>query len=114
MTKLLMMTDIAGETTYIPPFLAYAEKISMKLISATAQTITVPADCNCFICAVSPGAEVWVAKNNTAAAPLGSASNTNSELNPSGRSEIKPGDTLSLITTNASANVWIGFYDSNT
>ena len=110
MTRLAMNRDINGFVTYGLPFADASEKYSMLLSAGVADSVTVPNYSAKYLAifAYSPGAEVWVANNYTAAVPIGAAASTTSELNPVAR-EVKAGDSLSFITPDSTARVAVIF-----
>jgi hypothetical protein len=106
-TKFLMTRDIAGYNGFGIPFTNVAK--SALLATGVEQHFTVPSDYPYWIAIFGfmPGSSVWVANNDTAAAPSGAFSDSTSELNPAAR-YVKGGDVLSFITadvTSAEINV---------
>jgi len=88
---------------------------STTLVANTEQHFTVPSDVNTpyknilAIFSPSPGASVFIAINATAALPGGSFAQVTAELNPSARL-VKPGDTISAITADATDYLEVSFY----
>lgn len=114
MTKFIMTRDINGYNGFGLP--QSNQLYSALLLSGVAQTFTVPQtgdpDFKNVLALFNPeiGTVVWVAINNgTATIPTGAASQTNSESNPASRL-IKPGSTISVITSNTSCQFGLAFY----
>lgn len=102
--------DIAGNNTFGLPFALF--KYSNSLAASAEKLLTIPGTYAKYLAifAVEPGAEVWVAKNETAALPVaGEFIATDSELNPVAR-EVKADDVLHFITGNADARVGVTLY----
>ena len=102
--------DQSGSCTYAPDF--PTNIFSATLTNGSAQSITVPKNAAVWYVSFSiqPGCNVWVCRNGTAAVPAGASfAATTSELNP-GQRRVYSGDTLSLITDNATADVEVSFY----
>lgn len=119
-TPFLMTRDIAGYNGF---GLAFSNsKFSATLAQDTDTTLVVPLSAamgapttgqkNKYIAIFSfePGAQVWVANNETAAKPAGATfASVSSELNPSAR-YVEAGDTLHFLTGDTSAVVGVVFY----
>lgn len=96
-TKLNFGTDIQGYNTFAPP--VSTDKYSATLAASGNSTITVPSNFTNWIVSFSfqPGADIWVAYNTNAAAPVGATfASTNSELLPGSRTLLK-GTTINLL-----------------
>lgn len=103
--------DVAGNNTFGLPFSKFKWDNTLT-VGGGAKALTIPAKSAKWsaIFAIEPGAEVWVANNETATLPaIGEFVTTDSEMNPVSR-EVKAGDVLSLITGNADAKVGIVLY----
>lgn len=98
------------------------DKYSCTLSASTDTTLTVPATAslggahtqtaNPFIAIFSftPGSEVWISNNATAAAPAGNTfAASTSELNPAGR-QVQAGDVIHFFTTASNVDVGVTFY----
>lgn len=108
-TKFIMGRDINGYVCFSLPFTD--TKKSVALATGVEQHFTVPSDVGRVAIVTQPGTTVWVAHNSTAALPTGSIADTTSELNPGVREiKVNAGDTLSLITSDTSAEVGIQMY----
>jgi hypothetical protein len=98
---------------------------SVQLTSGSNATLTLPTSSPYWIAAysVTPGSEIWVAYNTTAAAPSsGTWASTNSELLPGARiipstnttSSGTVATTINVLNNGSStANIWIGLYASS-
>jgi len=113
MQNMIMIKDITGAVTFGLEF--PDNKYSGVLTAGSEDTITAPPCPNATynkllaVFVFEPGSLVWVAKNDTAEAPSGSAGTTTSEGNPAAR-KCNPGDTLSFITNDTSAEFGVTFY----
>jgi len=109
-TKFLMTRDVSGDNGFGLPF---AQDAWNTYLAANAeQNFTVPANYEWWIAIFSytPGSNIWVADNTTAAVAGSSFATTTSELNPAARL-VKSGDVLSFITADTtSPNVSVIFY----
>jgi hypothetical protein len=110
-TPLNLGRDVAGNTSYAP--ISATDKWSATLVTGGASAITVPDNFQNWIAVFSyqPGCNVWVDfSGGTAAVPAGAtlASNT-SELNPGARL-VKAGDSISVVTNNATCDMGIMLY----
>jgi len=115
-----MTRDINGYNGFGLPF--SLQKYSATLAASTDTSLTIPGGSsmgaitantyNKFIAIFSytPGAQVWVALNATAAVPAGSSfASTTSELNPSAR-QVEFGDVIHFISADTAAEVGVTFY----
>jgi hypothetical protein len=85
-TKLSFGRDVQGYNAYSPP--PSTNLYNATLASGGNATVTLPTNVANWIVAFSfqPGADIWVAYNGNAAAPVGATfAATNSELNPGAR-----------------------------
>ncbi len=97
-------------------------KYNVTLASGVAQQITVPNDLglgiqgkkNALVLAlikIVVGKTVWVARNTTATLPSGTISLCDEELiSPVMCRAVYGNDTLSFITSETNAALWVGFY----
>lgn len=105
-TKFLMTRDLSGTNGFgiIPTY----DIKSTSLAANVAQSITVPVNYPNWIAIFSytPGSNIWVRFDGSAATVPGSsfAAGT-SVLNPAGRA-VKSGQTISFITSD-STNPWV-------
>lgn len=105
--------DVKGYNSYAVQF--SQDKFSATLAAGGNATVTVPAHQNYTKWVVSfsytPGANVWVSVDGTAAAPAGATfASTTSQLLP-GALSVVTGDTINIINTGASsADVGVIFY----
>lgn len=108
-TTMNLTRDAAGNNTFGLPF--SATKYDTTLLAGVEQTLTIPGKYPKYsvIFSIEPGAEVWVANNETATLPGASFALTDSELNPVSR-EVKAADVLHFITGNADARVGVVLY----
>lgn len=113
MTVFNMVRDVNGYNGFGLPI--SNNKYSALLLTDTEDTVTVPQTNSATyknvlaIFSFEEGRNVWVAVNATAAYPSGSFSATDSERRPTARS-VKPGDVISMITSDTSAQVGVVFY----
>ena len=85
-TKINFGRDVQGYNTFAPP--PSTDKYSATLAAGGNSTITLPTNSPYWIVSFSyqPGADVWVAYNGSAAAPVGATfASTASELLPGSR-----------------------------
>ncbi len=106
-----MITDTRGQNTFGLYPCDKGEQTTLAV--GVAQTFTVPPNEGPLtnwgaILSYEIGATVWVAINATATLPGNSPSSTVSEMNPTCR-YVKPGDTISLITPNTTAQVGVAY-----
>jgi hypothetical protein len=109
-TKFNMTKDVAGYNGFGVMFAT--DGFKGLLATSTEQHVTVPANYPYWLAVFSytPGSNVWVDINATAAVPVGAFTATTSDLNPSARL-VQAGDTLSFITSDvAGAQVKVSFY----
>jgi hypothetical protein len=109
-TSFSMARDINGYNGFGIDFCD--DSYSMIMAPNVAQSIVVPINYKTWIAifTYTPGSSVWVANNATAAVPVGAVSITTSQLNPTAR-RVRAGDTLSLITSDATNDqVSVCFY----
>lgn len=103
--------DVTGFNSYAPP--DSSVKFSATLTNGSADSITVPSNYQVWVVAFSiqPGSNVWVDFTGaTAAIPAGATfAATTSNLNP-GQRTVYAGDTISLITNNATSDVGVEFW----
>ena len=97
-------------------------KYNVTLASGVAQQVTVPNDLglgiqgkkNALVLAlikIKVGDTVWVARNTTATLPTGTISLCDEELlAPINCRTVYGNDTLSFITSDTTAVLWVGFY----
>ena len=99
-TKFIMTRDIGGQNGY--GIMPTKDIYNALLAVGVAQSVTVPDNYANWIAIFSytPGATVFVAFNETAAAPSGAFAAAVSALNPAAR-KVKAGDVLSFITADA-------------
>jgi len=119
-TPFSMTRDINGYNGF---GLAFTDtSYSVTLAASTATPLTIPGDTslgrmgsttkNRFLAVFSytPGAEVWVSNNSTAAVPAGASfSASTSELNP-GAKVVFAKDILSFITSEINISVSVALY----
>ena len=109
-TLLNLGRDVAGQNSYTPAFCD--NKFSATLTIGVEATFTVPSNKKVWTCAfcIQPGTVVWVARNETAAVPVGGTfAATDSELNPATRT-VFAGDVIHLITSSTTADVGVLLY----
>lgn len=119
-TQFSMYTDVRGVNGFGLKFTDTA--YSATLAAATATALTIPGSGslgggktqtkNLWLAVFSytPGAEVWVANNATAAVPAGAAfAATVSEMNPAARI-VEGADVLSFICAAAAVSVSVLLY----
>jgi hypothetical protein len=107
-TKLSFGRDVQGYNAFAPAFADDAFSANLDA-SGGIDSITVPANFQNWIVSFSyqPGADIWVALNATAAAPVGDTfAATTSELNPGSRT-VKANDVISLLN-NGSTDADVG------
>lgn len=111
MSKFLLGRDAAGKVSYLLPR-DCDYMFSALLVSSVEQTITVPDTDSKWevIFSFQPGAEVWVAINNTAAFPTGAIGFVKSRQNPVGIYDLKAGDVIHFFTPDATARIGGLFY----
>src|SRR3990167_2944397 len=100
-TKFNMTKDIAGYNGF--GLVPADDKFEIVFAVATVYTVTVPSNYENWIAIMNytAGADIWVAFNGVAAVPAIGVNQNGTELNPVGR-QLKAGDTISLITADAS------------
>jgi hypothetical protein len=106
-----MIPDTRGQNTFGLYPLDKGTRTTLSV--GVAQTFTVPVNEGPLanwgaLFTYEPGATVWVAFNDTATLPSGSPAATVCEMNPAMR-YVKPGDTISLITPNTTAEVGVAY-----
>lgn len=109
-TRFAMARDINGQNGFGLKF--STNMYSVDLTANTEATVTVPTQIKRWIAIFSyePGADVWVANNNTAAGPAGATlASTTSSLNPVAR-EVVGGDVLSIISPVDATSVGVELY----
>lgn len=109
-TKLNFERDINGYNAFAPDFPTLIW--SATLTNGAETTFTVPGNFQVWVMALSPqpGSNIWVARNTTAAIPVGNTlAATNSELNPAQR-RVYADDVIHVITANTTADVEIALY----
>ena len=110
-TLLNFQSDIKGFNSFAAPL--STDKYSATLAAAGNSTVTVPSNYENWVVSFSfqPGADVWVAYNTSAAAPVGSTfASTTSELLPGSRAILK-GTTINCYNNGAGvADVGIILY----
>lgn len=109
-TKLNFGRDAQGYNAFAPP--PAADKYSANIASGGNATITLPTNAASWIVSFSfqPGSDVWVAYNQTAAAPAGATfATTTSELLPGSRilpalrNDGKTATTINILNNGAGA-----------
>lgn len=119
MAQLNFARDVQGFNTFAPP--PSDNKYSATIAAAGNATITLPTSVERWIVSFSyqPGSNVWVAYNNSAAAPAGATfASTNSELLPGSRvfnSKKSDGTaaTINLLNNgSSSADIGVVLYAS--
>lgn len=105
-SKLVLMKDSNGNVTYGIPFSDTGYETT--LTAGAAQSLPVPADCNCAVFSYSSGIDVFVDPVTTAALPGATFAATTADMNPVMRTVI-PSSTLSFIS-DASGYVKVSFY----
>lgn len=109
-TELNFARDAQSAETFAPDF--SDEMYSVAIAASTEQTQTIPGSGLRYIAIFTyePGAEVWVAKNNTATVPAGATfAATNSSMNPVAR-KVYSGDIIHFITADDSTSIGIELY----
>ena len=110
-TMLNFGRDVQGYNAYAPQ--PSTNNYSATITNGAATSITVPKNFQVWIASFSyqPGANVWVDFTGaTAAIPSGATlSATSATLNP-GQRTLTAGQTISMITDNAEADVCIELY----
>lgn len=118
-TKFVLTRDINGYNGFGVVF--SDQKYSTTLSTGVAQSLTIPSGMGMgangiytkpvylAVFSFTPGANVFVANNLTAASPGGSFAASNAELNPAAR-QVLGGDVLSFITPDTSAYVTVSLY----
>jgi hypothetical protein len=99
--KLNFGRDVQGFNAFAPQFADV--KFSATLASSGNASVTVPKSFENWIVSFSytPGSNIWVANNASAAAPAGATfAATSSELNPGSR-VVKAGDVINLLNNGA-------------
>jgi hypothetical protein len=113
MSLLNLGRDVSGRTTFLR---SKADHIYNGVLTSLGgeQTITIPSDAKYWdvIFAVTPGASIWIAINQTAVVPSSSIATGTSELNPVGYSRLLAGDVIHFITGDTSNDVSIALYPS--
>lgn len=108
-TPLTMIRDTSGAVTF---GLQFSDNKYSATISGAATTLTIPFGAPRWLAIfnIEAGTRVWVALNATATIPAGGTfASTNSSLNPAPR-QVYPGDVLSFITPDASADIGVELY----
>jgi hypothetical protein len=111
MTILSLTKDNKGFNAYgrVPAELQYNATLTSV---AGEQTIAIPNNMTrvLVIFSYAPGAIVWVAINNTAAAPTGASfASTTSEINPVAY-ELKANDVIHVLTPDTASSVGVAIY----
>lgn len=102
--------DINGTPAYDVQLSSF--KYSVVLSAGVEKTMTIPSTAGRVFFSYGAGTTVWVAFGDTTVQmPGANIVATNSECNPQGRYNIKPGDTLRFKTNDTTAEVGIIFYD---
>lgn len=110
MSKVLNFSrDASGNSTFGMQF--SDDKYNSTLLLGVEQVLVCPAHAAKFLAifSIEPGAEVWVALNDTAVVAGAAFDKVSSELNPIAR-EVRADDVLHFITTNADARIGVVFY----
>ncbi len=118
-TKFNLTRDINGYNGFGVKF--SDQKYSTTLATGVTQSLTVPNNMGMggngiytkpvyiAIFSFTPGANVFVANNLTAASPGAAFAASNAELNPAAR-QVEGGDVLSFITPDTAAYITVSFY----
>jgi len=110
MTQLSFGRDAQGYNAFAPEFAA--NNYSATLANGAEEKLTVPSNHAVWVASFSyqPGADVWVARNATAAVPAGGTfASTTSTLNPGSRI-VYAADVLHFITDDTTADVGVTLY----
>jgi len=110
--RLTITRDTSGAIAYGLPFTP--DNYKMKLLANTVKQITVPAKYEkmAAVFKFEDGSSVWVAQNpsSSISPPSGDPEPTPAQMNPPVR-EVAAGDILEFVTSNATAECWVGFYE---
>ena len=121
-TKLNFGRDVQGYNSFAPP--PSNNMFSVQLTAGSNATLTLPTTSTYWIVAyaATPGSEIWVAYNTTAAAPSsGTFASTSSEEIPGARivSSTNTTNSGTVATTinilnngTSTSNIWVGLYAS--
>jgi len=111
MTTLLFQSDVQGNNAYAP--YTADDKWRASLTNGNQTNFVVPNTSDKWVAAFAyqPGTTVWVDLTGAAATLPASATltPTTAELLP-GQRQVKAGDTISMITPNATAEVEVVLY----
>lgn len=115
-TKFSMTRDINGYNGFGVKFSDI--NYQTTLVMNVAQSLTIPSSISMggasdsrwlAVFSYNPSAIVWVADGATATLPGPAFTSTASQLNPAAR-EVKGGDVLSFVTSDATANLGVSLY----
>jgi hypothetical protein len=109
-TQLNFARDNQGYNAFSPDFAT--DNFSATLTTGSEQTFTIPSNFPVWIVSFSiePGNNLWVARNQTAAIPVGATfASTTSTLNPGSR-RVYAGDVIHCITDSTSVDVGVSLY----
>lgn len=98
---LIFSSDTRGTSAYVPGFPVNSFNFGINLLGGTAVSLTIPSSYQIWTMVVSipSGSNLWVARNATAAAPVGNTfTNIDAQLNISPR-RVYAGDTISFFST---------------
>jgi hypothetical protein len=108
-TKFWMTRDINGYNGFgLQPA---TDIFGGALVAGVAQSITVPSNYPNWLAIFmfGPGTSIWCRHNGTATVPAGAMAAISSELNPSAW-WVQAGDTISMITADASDVIAVKLY----
>lgn len=109
-TKFAISRDANGFLSYVLPFSDTRYSVTLTASSTTSLTVPASLEKGVAVFSYTPGGNVWVANNATAAVPAGASfAATTSVLNPVAK-EVKGADVLSFISPDSDIDVGVEFY----
>lgn len=110
-SKFIMTRDINGYNGFglTPSNVKYSATLSS---GGGEKTFTVPSDAENYLVvfSIQPGADIWIAYDETAATPVGATfASTTSELNPVAR-KVSAGTIIHAVTADSSAGIGVMIY----